>query len=272
MGRPADAAARLYPRLARVLTAPEKWLYRSGIRFTDLHLPDFLTVGAQKAGTTWLAENLRHHPEVFIPRPQSTHYFDLHFHRSLRFYSDKFRDGAGKVKGESCPAYGVLPLDRIRAIHGLMPDTRIIFMVRNPVERAWSHALMNLVQRRGMRYEDVPDAEFTRHFTSRRSRLRSDYLAILDRWRAVFPDDQIFVGFFEDIVQAPTALLRRVFEHLGISPDVDYGEFPCRKVINRGLGIAIPEAHRRTLEQVYAADIEHMRRRFGDRVAAWRRP
>jgi hypothetical protein len=250
---------------------PQKWLYSAGISSsTKLHLPEFLCIGAQKAGTTWLCENLRKHPEIFIPRPQSTHYFDRDFHRSLEFYSDRFRPGISKVKGESCPAYAVLPRERIRAVRSLMPRVRILFLLRNPVERAWSHAVMRLVQRSGLRFEDVPESTFKEHFLSRRSRRRSDYLATLDSWLEFFPSEQIYVGFFDDIVEKPLDLLAGVFQHLGISENVNYGSFPSHEVINKGAGIAMPEQHRSMLRDIYRPEIDRLYERFGDRVAKWR--
>lgn len=268
LGRPAQ---RFYPHVWRALTTPEKWLYRTGIRSTAaLHLPEFLCIGAQKAGTTWLCENLRKHPDIFIPRPQSTHYFDREFHRRVEFYSNCFKPGSSKVKGESCPAYAVLPTSRIRAIRSLMPDVRILFMVRNPIDRAWSHAVMGLIQRRGVRLEDVPASDFHEHFAAERSRARSDYLSTLDRWLDVFPSAQIYIGFFDDIVARPKELLGSVFRHLRISESVDYEAFPYSQVINKGLGLAIPDMHRKVLMRIYRDEIERLYARLGEPVASWR--
>ena len=111
------------------------------------HLPDFLGIGAQKAGTTWLHENLRCHPELYLPDAKELHYFDWDFHQSLRSYAEHFRDGADRVKGEITPGYSILSSIRIALIKDLMPDLRLLFLVRNPISRAWSQALMNLVGR-----------------------------------------------------------------------------------------------------------------------------
>lgn len=144
------------------------------------HLPDFLGIGAQKAGTTWLHENLRCHPELYLPDAKELHYFDWDFHQSLRSYAEHFRDGADRVKGEITPGYSILSSIRIALIKDLMPDLRLLFLVRNPISRAWSQALMNLVGRTNRRREDVSDDEFRKHFRSTRSVKRGDYLTTID--------------------------------------------------------------------------------------------
>lgn len=260
--------------LGRALHAPEKWLYRAGLLDRGrLTLPDFLCIGAQKGGTSWLFTNLAAHPDVFVPPgPEhfDLHYFDREFHRSPRYYSRCFEPGEGKVKGENTPAYGLLAPDRIRFIRTLMPDLKILFMMRNPVERAWSHALMNLVKERGRRFEDVGREEFLSHFEMPRVRMRSDYASILDRWKAVYPEDRFHIAYFEQIRTGPRDLLLDVFRFLGLSVELDWETLPFAEHVNRGPGVPIPEEFRRRLEAIYRDEIEELHRRFGAPVEAWR--
>lgn len=261
-------------RLQKVCTTPEKWAYAHGISSTGrLCLPDFLGIGAQKAGTTWLYRNLTHHPEVYIPQEAihyDLHYFDLNFHRSLRFYANKFRAGRDKVKGENTPAYGVMPVKSIRFVRAVMPDARLILMMRNPIDRAWSHALMGLVARTSRSPEEVKETEFYAHFQSKRSLERGDYLSILDGWLSLFPRDQLYIGFFEEIAHRPQNLLSKVFAHIGVSSDVDWSSFPYDQVVNRGPTIPMPAKYRDFLERMYCQDIEILYQRFGAPVAGWR--
>ena len=86
-------------RLRYVYSRLEKPAYARGWLSTrGLTLPDFLGIGAQKAGTTWLHENLRCHPSLYLPDEKELHYFDWHFHRPLRWYAGHFRQGAGRVR------------------------------------------------------------------------------------------------------------------------------------------------------------------------------
>jgi hypothetical protein len=243
----------------------------------DLCLPDFLGIGAQKAGTTWLYDNLCCHPDLFLPRPKELHYFDRSFHESLRSYADRFAPGEGKVTGEVTPAYGVLPPRRIRFIRRVMPDVRLLFLMRNPVERAWSHAVMNVATKTQRSVDDVPEAEFYAHFTGDSSTRRGDYLRMLDNWLGVFPEEQLFVGFFDDLASRPRELLCALFDHLGVSSAVDWTRFPYAQVIHaRGRRIGpgstvsrVPDPYREFLRQMYADDIAALHERFGSRVAGW---
>ena len=154
--------------LRRRLPSPEKWLYRVGLRDASrLTLPDLLCIGAQKGGTTWLHHNLEAHPGIFVPRHvKEVHYFDFFYRRSLADYAAVFAEGRDRVKCDVTPNYGRLQPARIRFVRSAMPDVRLVFVMRNPVERAWSQAVMDLATRSKRRPEDVPDAEWTAHFRS----------------------------------------------------------------------------------------------------------
>jgi hypothetical protein len=82
-----------------------------------------------------------------MPSKKELHYFNKNYHRKLRYYSSFFLEANNKVKGEITPAYSILPVNRIRSIRAIMPEVRLIFLMRDPIERAWSHAVMDLVQR-----------------------------------------------------------------------------------------------------------------------------
>lgn len=277
---PARGFERLGPLRAlaldarRRLPSPEKWLYRSGLSSAaGLTLPDVLGIGAQKAGTTWLHENLGRHPEVFVPeRVKEVHYFDLQFQRPLREYAQVFAAGRDRVKVDVTPNYGKLRLARIRFVRSVMPDVRLVFLMRDPVLRHWSQALMDLVVRSGRRYEDVPEEEFSAHFESPRIQRNGHYTELIDRWLAVFPAERLFVGFVEEVRERPRELLGRLFRHIGVSDDVDWSRFPLEERIHEGPGVPLPAAYRARLAAIYAREIERLGARFGGPAASWGNP
>ncbi|OGT83573.1 MAG: hypothetical protein A3H91_02535 [Gammaproteobacteria bacterium RIFCSPLOWO2_02_FULL_61_13] len=130
--------AKKSSRIGRRFSARiEKRLYRLGLRSSaQLTLPDFLCIGAQKAGTTWLYENLRRHPEIFLPHRKELHYFDWGYSRHINIYAKNFENVSGKIKGDITPAYAVIAPDRIDIIRAIMPDAKILMLLRNPVGRA----------------------------------------------------------------------------------------------------------------------------------------
>ena len=246
-------------------------LHSAGVLSRDgLTFPDFLGIGAQKAGTSWLHANLRRHPQVFMPRRKELHYFDWRPHRSLKTYAREFAGGEALVKGEITPYSAALPSWTIRYIHELMPDAKLILILRNPIDRAWSQAVMNLVVRAGRNFEEVGDDEFERHLRHPRTFTRGDYLGMIDNWLSVFPEERLLIGFFEEVRDRPQRLLSAVFDHIGVSTDVDWASFPFNKVVHAGVRAPLPPHFRAMLEEVYADEIERIADRCGSFAETWR--
>jgi hypothetical protein len=251
-------------------TAAEHWLYGAGLKtVSELALPDFLGIGAQKAGTSWLHQNLQHHPDAFLPDIKEVHYFDNHFDQPLKDYAAVFDEAGARLRGEITPAYSILPVEKIRYIRQVMPSVRLIFLMRNPIERAWSHAVMTLVTQSARRFEDVSPAEFLDHFRSDANQSRGDYEAILDRWTSVFPRQQIMLGYFEDITLRPIGLLRDVCRHIGLRDDLDFEQFPYRQKVYAGPGLALPPQYAQFLRVLYSPKIDRLKKRLGARAWGW---
>src|SRR5690606_11946368 len=86
-----------------------KELIRLGLkRAPQYSFPDFICIGAQKSGTTWLYENLKLHPDIFMPDKKELHYFNLNYHTSLAYYNSYFEKDSNRIKGEITPAYSTL--------------------------------------------------------------------------------------------------------------------------------------------------------------------
>ncbi len=255
----------------------EKWCYSSGLIPNDhLCLPDFLVIGAQKAGTTWLYENLRCHQELFLPEPKELHYFDQYFHRSIRYYANLFEQGRSKVKGEITPNYSVLSKKLIRFIYKVMPDVKLIFIMRNPIYRSWSHAVMNLTAVTSKRdISEVTDFEFKSFLKSEANLKFSNYSNILDNWLSIFPREQFYICFYEDIANQPEKFLYNIFSHIGVSTSVSWDNFPLKQVIkpigndkNKSTSLMRPEI-KLFLEQMYSSDINNLHHRFGKPIEKW---
>jgi hypothetical protein len=142
--------------------------------------------------------------------------------------------------------------------------------MRNPVDRAWSQARMNILKHGGRRMEDVSAEEFFANFTNKRSKKRGDYRTTIQNWESVFPKEQIYFAFFEDIATRPKELLTEIFEHVGVSTDIDWSTLPYAQVIHEGVGDAMPERYRLFLEQLYAPEIAWVANRFGSHAETWR--
>lgn len=101
-------------------------------------LPAFIIVGAQKAGTTSIAANLRRHPGIFMPRGE-LHFFDRkrNWEQGVEWYRAQFARGAGKLCGEKTPRYMTRRV-LMERIHEVVPNVKIIVLLRDPVARLFS--------------------------------------------------------------------------------------------------------------------------------------
>ena len=140
--------------------------------------------------------------------------------------------------------------------------------MRNPIERAWSHAVMNLVKFKGRDVAEVPPSLFYDQFE--REQDQGSYTKILDRWLRVFPEEQMYAGVYEDIASDPLRVLREVCAHIGADTNVDWSRFPYQRVVNEGKRPPMPEEYRRFLEEMYREEIVRLDERLDGRVSRWR--
>ncbi|HRK61084.1 MAG TPA: sulfotransferase [Candidatus Omnitrophota bacterium] len=114
--------------------------------------PSFFVVGTQKAGTTTLHEILRQHPQIFLPKTKEAHFFDFDdtFTKGFDWWVETFfkECNSGKIAGAITPEYLFYPEVPLRIKEMLGVDVKIIIILRNPVDRAFSHYLMT--KRRGL--------------------------------------------------------------------------------------------------------------------------
>lgn len=258
-------------RAAGIVTRPEKLLYTSGILSTHrLSLPDFLGIGLPRAGTTWLYRNLSGHPDIYFPAQKEQHFFNRHFQRTLRSYSRQLEGAGGdQIKGEITPDYAYLSQRRIRFIAKLIPDVRLILLLRHPVDRAWSDIVRVLATRTATPASEIPTARFIEYLSRPAWRSRNDYLRVLDAWCAEFSPDQLYVGLMEEIHRDPKGLLEGVCRHLGITDSMPWEQMPLHLSINTGTVKPIPEEVRQLLEQLCCDQIERLVERLGDDVSSW---
>ncbi len=190
-----------------------------------MKLPNFLVCGTMKGGTTSLYYYLKAHPEIYLPSTQEVHFFDLHFHKGIEFYKKHFSRAKEKHKalGEVTPAY--MYLDEIpERIHETLPDTKLIFLLRNPVTRAYSH-YWHALTRWGVEYlpfEKAIEVEPERISRGRRHKIyysyldRGKYALQLKRFRKYFDREQMLILTTEELKSNPQKSLERVFEFLAV--------------------------------------------------------
>ena len=181
----------------------EKLAYGYGLKSTEnLTLPDFLCIGFRKSGTTWLYENLHVHPDIYLPPYKNIRYFSNDYEQPLASYAEHFRPGRGQVTGDFSNNYSFIDSRRIQFIQRVLPQLKLIALLRNPVEREWSELVHNVTEAK-KRVEDLSEAEILARLEKSTLLKAGGYNAVLDKWLEYFPEDQLFVGLQDDIKRHP---------------------------------------------------------------------
>jgi hypothetical protein len=279
-GYPRHVHTALRP-FKRMISAVEKPLYRRGLLpATRLRLPDFLGLGGPQSGSTWLDRQLREHPDLFLPASEKElHFFDRNFHKSMSSYSRCFRGATPDQKvGEVTPGYGRLSVRQIAFIRDVMPNVRLIYIIRHPVEQRMSNIRRRLGQRGVTTLEGWSEEELKRLFMTNHSRkglyqrgIRTHQAAaVIRNWWSVFPKEQFLPVWFDDLRGSPEQVLSRVFGHLGVSPAKDWARFPLRQRVNVNPEIRFPDFVRPWLTGLYSEEVHAVRDLLGEIPETWR--
>jgi Sulfotransferase family len=298
-------------------------------------LPNFLCIGAQKSGTTWLYHNLKNHPQIWLPPIKENYYFserecqnsfniierifdnssEKHWYnkkwrtdfreffnkfltrkqikktiknlgrereftwylnylfspRNDRWYTSLFDiSEPDKIRGDINPGYSSLTRESVENLHRLMPDAKIILLLRNPITRAWSHACMN-THNIGQNIESMAEEELKALFNCRGFVELGDYPKTLETWQSYYPyGKQLFVGFFEEIDKTPESLLANVCDFIGVESPASYlSKINKEKVNVAQRRVKMPKNLAVYLARMYYDDIKLLEQKFGCNVNSW---
>lgn len=176
-------------------------------------LPNLIVIGAPKCGTTSLHSYLGAHPEIAMSREKELDFFldDESGDRSLGWYASQFEEAP--VRGEASPRYSVWPIhpgvpERMSSV---IPETRLVYLVRDPIERLVSHWVHN-----SLGFERAPFAEAVTAPGDNRYLAASSYATQLERYLEHFPRERILIVDADDMRRDRAATLRRVFGFAGV--------------------------------------------------------
>lgn len=285
-------------------------------------LPDFLGIGAPRAGTTWLHDVLSRHSGVFMPPVKEVHYFDVcdpnvdrrsfryrhhlvsrmassaaHFVPSLakhlgseqsewapiwdwRYFVGRSSDSwyfrlfsraaeSGQVCGEITPSYSLLSPSGIDHVLNVNPDIKLIYVLRDPIERAWSHAVKVLSKETNVPLERVPHEAFLKFYESEENVRVGSYAQNISRYLEKVRREQLLVIFFDDIADQPDAVIERIFRFLGCENAGSLGADLERKVNSSARGRPVPSDHELVLANLYKDDLARLAREYGSWSVKW---
>ncbi len=280
-----------------------------------MRFPDFYCIGIQKSGTSWLHENLKRHPDVFLPFLKEVQYFNHLYIPKHRAWTDRHRmDRMLKAKdfhlrmyrekglshhkkmvmyveslegnlvtdewyakifslaknsqlcGEITPEYSLLPNEGVRHLLSLNPNTKIILMLRNPIERDFSHVRMILRNQGAIENVDInkgedQDARILSILKNDVVWQRSEYENIISRWRGHIGEGDLFVALFDRISSEPYELMNEICDFLGVHYDEDL--FPeLSQVVHKGIDIKMSERVQKFLEDKHRNTIKYINDEF----------
>ncbi|MGB8647676.1 MAG: sulfotransferase domain-containing protein [Anaerolineae bacterium] len=246
--------------------------------------PRFIIIGVQRGGTTSLYNYLSGHPAIRPASVKEVHFFDLHFENGPDWYRAQFPEDApgnrSAIAGEASPYYIYHPLAP-RRIAALLPEVKLLVLLRNPIDRAYSQ--YNHVLRRGLellsfeqalageterlageteRIINQPGYQSVNH--QRLSyRSRGLYADQLEAWFQLFPREQFWIESSELLFQNPGLVLSRALSFLGLPEwaPAEYlvfneGRYPPMEAATRAQLADYFAPHNRQLYQLLGRDFE----------------
>lgn len=271
---------------------------------------DFLCIGAQKTGTSWLWSNLRQNAEIWLTPRKELHYFDraikypspsflaskFLFKRLLSYkeedklfrlkaktelkqafksknkeniqwylkyflgtydddwYRSLFEKAEDKVSGEITPAYSILEVEDIKKIKSLFPDLKIILILRDPIDRAWSQIRFYMTRNE---FDENSDLEnIIKYIDSPMQSLRSNYVNMIINWKQFFGQEKLHICFYDDIQTKPEVFLQNIAKFLKVNDNFNH-DFMTKKV-NVSIKKDIPKSIEYYLANKYAEELKEL--------------
>lgn len=180
--------------------------------------PDFLIIGTQKGGTTWLRRMLITHPSIYVPPyPEEVHFFNRAIEQpDLYFALFNIQEAEGKLLGEKSPNYFHMPEKAIRFVKTILPEVKLIVVLRDPIERAWSQARMHTSEFNQKELGKKDLLKLVLQVASRGNFERTNYAKVLKKWLRHFDAEQLLVYYYDDLKADPQQFLNQVCDDLQV--------------------------------------------------------
>jgi hypothetical protein len=246
-------------------------------------LPNFLHIGAAKAGSTWLWEVCKEHPEIYVPKDyDNPNFFTMHYHRGLQWYEETYFNNVKDEKaiGEFSNSYSVF-VQALGRISRHLSDIRLSVTLRNPIERCYiswagAHFRKNKYGFDPWRGIGIPLERLLHPNGSTYFRAWIEPGFYADQLRRVytyFPEERIIVMLYDDLVVDNAGFLKKYFQFLGVDT-----EFKTT-LIDRDINPDEDAAHcfefytddlREEIRKVYRDDISRLQDMIGRDLSHWK--
>lgn len=189
--------------------------------------------------------------------------------RTDSWYSSLFTPNAGQLAGEVTPHYAVMSDRDIAKINALASNIKMVYLLRNPIDRMWSHAAMHFSIKYNHQGIGAMDERTILNFLLKPNHLaHARYFENLSRWEKHFPKDQIFLGYFDEITNEPDRLLSAIFQYLGVCASTEYISERSTEKIYGGVYPEIPRNIACKLAEILIDDLENLHLHLGNPYTA----
>ena len=279
---------------------------------------NFIGIGAQKSGTSWIYHRLLELNEFSLPYIKELHYFDrdpkypspnklsksqlksrifgftflnnalqeilsalyrknwhkfiwmCNWHLSTyndTWYLSLFKKLSG-IRGEITPAYSILKEEDVKNMYALAPNAKIIFIIRNPIERAWSQFRFHL-KNKNQENNEISEEEIIKFMDQKNQTLRSNYLKTLETYSKIFPKKNICVAFYDAIIEKPEELLCQIVNQLGGNTSKIQSECDIYSKTNTSKKRKLPNSVKKHLIKKYRPLIDQLSKIFSGYPKLW---
>lgn len=283
--------------------------FTSALAFLCMNGPNFICIGAQKGGTGWLYEQLRAHPDFWMPPIKELHYFDRNmrtprpgaedrFEEALResvdqrdkafvgtareifadpeispaLYARLFEVRGALISGDITPGYSTLSDEMVALVTESFAEAKILFLARDPVERAWSQISM-WVRHGRIPHFDPANVDTVLSVLSHPGILARSYPSkIVRRWRLRVAPEKFHVYFFDDLRTSPAKVRLSILEALGADPEKGSGDLPAGHNAKARLEkLRLTNDVREVVANFFREELEDCSRELGGPATEWPR-
>lgn len=196
-------------------------------------LPHFLGLGSQRCASTWLYYALKNHPDIVLTYDKETHFLSHRIsEKPLKYYSHFFFEDekgnrrkifSGQILGEIDPLYATMRASEIKTVKKLIPDLKLILIIRNPVDRiissitrGWSYSYL-----KGEKEKNTNIFNLLRAVDSPTSHRFTDYDLIYKNWASVYGSENILLATYDQVREDPRQVVTQTLEFLGLSSNLE---------------------------------------------------
>ena len=172
--------------------------------------PNFLFIGPDKSGSTWLYEIFKEHPQIFVPDIKDIYFFDRYYYKGWEWYASFFKGSENyKAIGELSHDY-MFSIEAMLRIRNDLPGAKLFVILRNPFEKVVSHYLF-LVR------SGITNKPFEIAIKTHKELIEKClYAKYLSQYINIFPKEQFKIFFYDDLKKDPRNFAKDIFDYLNV--------------------------------------------------------